>query len=176
MAQTRMSFASILDRLRVALDQFREWNCEEPDPARHAFRIGPEDMAEFDAAAVELATHPDPSGERAFCGIRVILAPGRRPGVISLDNIEEKREPLVSMQDVMLRTGELNERELVAVRWVRDFYERMIDEGRLRGVEEVCMNEQGLCPCGEFIWYPCDVSGTPMIPKFCPNCGSKIKR
>ncbi len=44
-------------------------------------------------------------------------------------------------------------------------------------VEWVELDADGCCTgCGRFLWAPNDASGTPMIAKFCPDCGKKIKR
>lgn len=64
--------------------------------------------------------------------------------------------------------------ETYTARWVRDFYERLITEGKLRVVQEVELNYADgcstcLCNCG---WIQL------MEDEFncCPGCGNKIKR
>jgi hypothetical protein len=42
--------------------------------------------------------------------------------------MSNERKPIVTMADVDLHCGELNEREAVACRWIIERYERMIDE------------------------------------------------
>lgn len=57
-------------------------------------------------------------------------------------------------------------------RQVRNYYERLIDEGKLRVVEEVEWNKK---------WPGCGKCAHPwslLLEKsvFCPGCGNKIKR
>jgi hypothetical protein len=59
----------------------------------------------------------------------------------------------------------------------RDHYERLIDEGNLRVVEEVELDDDGCCPkCGAFLWMPDAADGSTLMGKYCPECGNKIKR
>lgn len=61
---------------------------------------------------------------------------------------------------------------------VRDFYERLIDEGRLRVVEQVTHEERGgFVYCSGCDWSaPWEIGGMSPNMKCCPGCGNKIKR
>lgn len=87
--------------------------------------------------------------------------------------MSNERKPLVTMADVRLHCGELNEREAVACRWIIERYERMITEGKLRVVEEVepAMDCDRSCgKCGHYT-----TNGFDAWP-YCPGCGNPIKR
>jgi hypothetical protein len=63
--------------------------------------------------------------------------------------------------------------------FVRDYYERLITEGKLRVVEEVTVDDDGNCSgCGRWVGYPNDplAAWSGELPKHCKNCGQPIKR
>jgi hypothetical protein len=86
-----------------------------------------------------------------------------------------ERKPLVTMADVRLHCGELNEREAVACRWIIERYERMITEGKLRVVEEVVGKPTD---SGEYQYHCGHVVSDAWgyRANFCPGCGNPIKR
>jgi hypothetical protein len=62
---------------------------------------------------------------------------------------------------------------------VRDHYERLITEGKLRAVAEVTVDDDGNCSgCGKWVGYPNDplAAWSGELPKHCKNCGQPIKR
>ena len=59
--------------------------------------------------------------------------------------------------------------------WVRDYYEHLIAEGKLRVVVEVgLMISEGQEYCGKCGHIVEDYDGDPY--RFCPGCGNPIKR
>jgi len=88
---------------------------------------------------------------------------------------ERKREPMLR-DDAMVglcEAGQLYPWQKEA-RKVRDHYERLIDEGKLRVVEEV--EEAALPPLGLMRGCPRCKRKWTAIDLFCPGCGNKIKR
>lgn len=87
--------------------------------------------------------------------------------------MSNERKPLVTMADVRLHCGELNEREAVACRWIIERYERLITEGKLREVEDVEFDGRtDRCSGCGYSDYECH--GVDF--DYCPGCGSRIKR
>jgi len=58
---------------------------------------------------------------------------------------------------------------------VRDFYENLIHEGRLRVVVEVDVDNVSTYP-GDFRCSACDGWTRSVLLNYCPGCGNKIKR
>ena len=95
---------------------------------------------------------------------------------------EKKREPLLS-EDVICGLdlanslyGEERVALEVGMRMGRSFYERLIDEGRLRVAKEV---EAMPTRVGVTLSAECSECGASPIRHvftFCPGCGGKIKR
>ena len=114
--------------------------------------------------------------------------------------MSNERKPIVTMADVDLHCGELNEREAVACRWIIERYERLIDSGKLRVVEEVevwhpsvpeelwrkWLNEDNGIPmlvtrcCGRnprrFSPYSEESYGCQRGVWLCPGCGNPIRQ
>lgn len=88
-----------------------------------------------------------------------------------------KREPLLS-DDALYDAEDFGagEKEYRLSRLdIRNYYEDLIDSGKLRVVEEVREDGMGLCAgCGTDIYIVEELAGYQ--PEFCPGCGAKIIR
>lgn len=92
----------------------------------------------------------------------------------SHESMSETRPPLLSDYDLEHEDGHGN--PLMGSWDVRDHYERLIDEGKLRAVEEV---EDIGGYFDDFICSKCGYGkerGYVCSPVFCPGCGNPVKR
>jgi hypothetical protein len=102
--------------------------------------------------------------------------------------MNNERKPLLThkgIEDVISEAGDVfdwsndGQWQLVGGTAVRDHYERLITEGKLRAVEEVTVDDDGNCSgCGKWVGYPNDplAAWSGELPKHCKNCGQPIKR